>query len=139
LGLQFLNPKHIKCMFNGSAYHFFSNVVLQWLNFVIMSSLIDIQFLLLWVLYKTLQRHNKDAIVYNFLEVLFIIVCVSMCLFLHAKILKQLTWEMLEHYGFFFFHLVMCSIIKSFEFHVGHVTNWNQVNVEFFVVCISYK
>jgi hypothetical protein len=34
--------------------------------------------------------------------------------------------------GFFFSSCyVLNSLIKTFEFRVGHVTNWNQVNVEF--------
>jgi len=36
---------------------------------------------------------------------------------------------------------VLNSLIKTFEFDVGHVTNWNQVNVEFllFVYLMSKK
>jgi hypothetical protein len=61
---------------------FFSNVVLQWLNFVIMSSFLDSHTISSSLSsLQDITRHNKVAIVYNFLEVLFIIVCVSMCLF----------------------------------------------------------
>ncbi len=62
------------------------------------------------------------------------------CICLHAKIFKQLTLEMLEHYGFFLSSCyVLNSLVKTFEFHVGHVTNWNQVNFMLFVYLTSKK